>query len=647
MKTKSKFLVTLLLAVAFVFTVFTGVTLIDSAKADIGITSFETKYTSIRVDGKSGLRFQTLVKGSFDDTYSFGTLLLPEDMLGDDGELTHKDSKIVDVKQTVWDEESEPQKAFNAVLTDIPETLAGYNRKIVARGYYQVNGGDYVYATPLTRSTAQTAAMLEAQGKGNDFTAEILEVALPELTISASALDMVAGGKETLTVNTDLPVVWTSSKQDVATVANGVVTAVANGETVITATLGERTVECTVTVADYVQRDGSELVYTTANPTAQRYAKENATVSGRSGVYKYTTNSQDWTNKLAVKAGAHYESQGAEVYVSALNKFLTKGYKYVTIDVLMTKGSQMRISGLETSTTYVENKYNTGSDIVAAKTDVGLNDDIKLYNIGSTPVTATYADTWYTVVIDYSDIVLEEYWVAPKTYSMIMFGGIQGTIYFDNVRYYADGEKVNNYIASKTYAQYDGSEFVMFSSSPSTGFKFEQLTTETYGRTGVYNYFSDVGNWSNRMSIKQTNHTTTQFVGSTPVSAVKNMQALNYNYVTFEILNTAGGLVICAPNYKIENGTYTWVGQSNVKTWDASVASHPYITIYKSDDATKTPMNKGLSTKTWYTVVIRYDGDVNFSGANDQYHSIDICSLGANTNFYIDNVRYYSSNPLA
>lgn len=50
---------------------------------------------------------------------------------------------------------------------------------------------------------------------------------------------------------TDKTVAWTSADEKVATVENGVVTAVGNGTTIITAQVGEKTAICTVTVRTY------------------------------------------------------------------------------------------------------------------------------------------------------------------------------------------------------------------------------------------------------------------------------------------------------------------------------------------------------------------------------------------------------------
>lgn len=84
-----------------------------------------------------------------------------------------------------------------------------------------------------------------------------------ELTLDISQIDTL---KATVTPEnaTDKTVTWTSDHPDIATVETGVVTAVAAGEAVITATAGDFTTSCTVTVnalapkiGDYFYSDGT------------------------------------------------------------------------------------------------------------------------------------------------------------------------------------------------------------------------------------------------------------------------------------------------------------------------------------------------------------------------------------------------------
>jgi hypothetical protein len=76
--------------------------------------------------------------------------------------------------------------------------------------------------------------------------AEVTDISLDQTTLS-----LKAGETATLkaaTTPADAEVTWKSSNEKIATVKDGVVTAVAAGEATITATAGEKTADCAVTV---------------------------------------------------------------------------------------------------------------------------------------------------------------------------------------------------------------------------------------------------------------------------------------------------------------------------------------------------------------------------------------------------------------
>ena len=85
--------------------------------------------------------------------------------------------------------------------------------------------------------------------------------------LSSSKLALFTGDVAVLTAEvepadtTDKTVIWTSSKPEVASVANGTITALTVGETVVTATCGRVKAECTVTVTDASQPELKDGVY--------------------------------------------------------------------------------------------------------------------------------------------------------------------------------------------------------------------------------------------------------------------------------------------------------------------------------------------------------------------------------------------------
>lgn len=85
-----------------------------------------------------------------------------------------------------------------------------------------------------------------------DTIAVLASSAVTNLSISPGGLNLEPGetGEITATISpTGAPIRWTSSNPTVATVSDGVVTAVANGTAIVTATAGTFSVACTVTVS--------------------------------------------------------------------------------------------------------------------------------------------------------------------------------------------------------------------------------------------------------------------------------------------------------------------------------------------------------------------------------------------------------------
>ncbi len=99
--------------------------------------------------------------------WQYGTLLLPENMLGD-SELTFDTASKLDIPTSKWQKDeytanSKTYSTYTAVLNGksggaIPESF--YNRNIVARGYIKnKTSGEVIYTKQFTRSIGYVAAM--------------------------------------------------------------------------------------------------------------------------------------------------------------------------------------------------------------------------------------------------------------------------------------------------------------------------------------------------------------------------------------------------------------------------------------------------------------------------------------------------------
>lgn len=132
---------------------------------------------------------------------------------------------------------------------------------------------------------------------GGSSGSETSTVEVTSVTLSKTSLSLAVGGSETLTATvlpsnaTDASVTWTTSSASVATVSDGLVTAVAAGSATITATAGSKSATCTVTVSE--SSSGSD-------GTLDTYSQSTGTTSYSS----YTiTNSTSDANSVLVTGG--------------------------------------------------------------------------------------------------------------------------------------------------------------------------------------------------------------------------------------------------------------------------------------------------------------------------------------------------------
>ena len=147
-------------------------------------------------------------------------------------------------------------------------TLGNFTKIEVTARYARLSGTGWSGST-WTGNASSVSFSGDIYGMGTGvtmvFTIEPTTVDVTGVTLSQSEAAMTVGG-ETLTLTatvapddaTDKTVTWTSSDPTVATVANGVVTAVAAGTATITATAtngtddttDDKTATCTITVTD-------------------------------------------------------------------------------------------------------------------------------------------------------------------------------------------------------------------------------------------------------------------------------------------------------------------------------------------------------------------------------------------------------------
>ena len=137
------------------------------------------------------------------------------------------------------------------------------------------------------------------------------EIPCTGIMLNKSALNFTGAGQQTIVAtvtpaNTTDTLVWTSSKPAVAAVANGVVTAYANGSATITATCGEYSASCTVEVSGIsstVAVTGIMLDKTTASVQVGSTITLTATVKPDNATNKTVTWTSDNEPVATVEGG--------------------------------------------------------------------------------------------------------------------------------------------------------------------------------------------------------------------------------------------------------------------------------------------------------------------------------------------------------
>ncbi|MGN1062010.1 MAG: Ig-like domain-containing protein, partial [Candidatus Scatosoma sp.] len=242
---------------------------------------------SVRTVEPSGIRFITSVPKTVYDSYTqpvCGTLLIPTDVLGT-GELTLNTANVLNIETMVWQQFGEEYDTYKYTGVLIGESVADggtitytglpseyWNVSFSAVGYIYESGdtSNVTYTSTRARSLAQTAALALASGKETGdltFLKEICDTVIgdglsfAQTEVSAYAGDRTVDLSALLTGNKGLQAIWTSADETVATVdENGVVTMLKAGEVKITATIGTKTAECTVTISDLGYDEDSQTV---------------------------------------------------------------------------------------------------------------------------------------------------------------------------------------------------------------------------------------------------------------------------------------------------------------------------------------------------------------------------------------------------
>ena len=181
--------------------------------------------------------------------------------------------------------------------------------------------------TALKEGQTQITVTVDGQTASCTVTVTPRTISVESITLNKTQLSLVKGATETLTATvlpttaTDKAVTWESSDTAVATVENGVVTAVAAGNATITAKAGEKTATCAVTVT---------------NPSNSG----SSSGGGGSSTPRYAVTVPDKTENGSLSVSSKNAKRGSDVTISATPD---KGYEVGDIVAKDVKGNKLTL----------------------------------------------------------------------------------------------------------------------------------------------------------------------------------------------------------------------------------------------------------------------------------------------------------------
>ena len=146
-------------------------------------------------------------------------------------------------------------------------------------------------------------------------TITVRAVPVESITLDRNSLELVIGENTRLTATvlpenaTDKTVTWTSSDDTVASIEDGIVTALAEGEASITATAGDKSATCTVTVSDGMTDLGTEGI-NVPSWLADRTFSGNMDFQGSDVTFIVDVKADDFQLWISPSEGAYVDAMG-------------------------------------------------------------------------------------------------------------------------------------------------------------------------------------------------------------------------------------------------------------------------------------------------------------------------------------------------
>lgn len=255
------------------------------------------------------------------------------------------------------------------------------------------------------------------------------DIEVESISLDKSEITLEKGSTETLTATvlpdnaTDKTVTWETSDDGVATVSNGVVTAVAKGEATITAKAGEKTATCKVIVTE---TDYSIAQITKANTT---YTVRGEVVAENTGAILISDGEDAlyiFSNSLPsqFELGDYVEATGK---VESWNNAFQMSYKDTNLKVTkLENGPEITFPIPTPLTAEIANSWKTTSEFTTS--------DIKEY---TWTAVAGKAGSYDTFNIDGSDVDIEPVYLDTSAWKFETGKAYKVTAYFIGYHNYA------------------------------------------------------------------------------------------------------------------------------------------------------------------------------------------------------------------
>lgn len=217
-----------------------------------------------------------------------------------------------------------------SLVSEVEMSVA--DRDVVSIEDSQIEEGKIFLTLKSGNSLGSTTIIAILRDRTAKCTVNISPIAVESITLNKTSLELAVNQQETLSVSylpdnaTSPTIIWKSSNEEVATVSNGEVTALAAGQTVITARCGECTASCNVDV-HVVEAESITLDIESRELTEDESFILNATVLPENMTYKDVVWTADVSDIVDIK---DFDANKADNILSATITALKAGHVTIT-----------------------------------------------------------------------------------------------------------------------------------------------------------------------------------------------------------------------------------------------------------------------------------------------------------------------------